>query len=56
MKNEKKGEQMKCPDCGGELKTDQKFGQGVWRCTKCGWSWFILKLRKKGEIQPWKKH
>jgi hypothetical protein len=39
---------MKCPDCEGELKTNQKFGQGVWICTKCGWSWLILKLRKKG--------
>ncbi|OGM09199.1 hypothetical protein A2Z67_04635 [Candidatus Woesebacteria bacterium RBG_13_36_22] len=37
---------MECPGCGGELKTEQKFGQGVWRCVKCGYSWFILKLRK----------
>jgi ribosomal protein L37AE/L43A len=38
---------MKCPDCGVELVSEAKLGQGVWRCPTCLYTWFILKIRKK---------
>ncbi len=40
---------MKCPECGGELTTKQKLGQGVSLCKECRLTWFILKIRREGD-------
>jgi len=38
---------MKCPDCGEKLIKKPIHAQGVWLCSACEWTWFMLKLFRK---------